>query len=256
MVTAFCHLSVVPLRAAASHRSEMVSQVLFAEEFEILIEEPDWYYIRLLDTNYEGWIQHGQFVMSTNSTAPVVTDHLSRIVDIGGANALVNGQEIRLVHGTKIPSGLLGDNRHALYSRIDSPLRTANLHDFDTELTKLVAYYKNSPYLWGGRTSYGIDCSGLSQVLYAHFGIPLPRDAYQQAELGETVDFLTEVRRGDLAFFDNEEGRIIHVGLMLDTETVLHASASVRVDKMDSEGIFNRNWNRYTHKLRIVKRYF
>lgn len=110
--------------------------------------------------------------------------------------------------------------------------------------------------MWGGRSNAGIDCSGFSQVVYKHFGISLLRDAYQQAESGKAIDFLTEIRAGDLAFFDNEAGRITHVGIMIDHETIIHAAGRVRVDKMDNEGIFNLDINKYTHRLRIVKRYF
>lgn len=110
--------------------------------------------------------------------------------------------------------------------------------------------------MWGGRSRYGIDCSGFSQLVYKHFGISLLRDAYQQAESGQTVDFLSEILPGDLAFFDNEAGRITHVGVMIDYETIIHAAGRVRVDKMDNQGIFNADLNRYTHNLRIVKRYF
>jgi cell wall-associated NlpC family hydrolase len=92
--------------------------------------------------------------------------------------------------------------------------------------------------------------------VYRHFGIQLKRDAYQQADAGRTVDFLSEIKPGDLAFFDNEEGRITHVGIMVDGETIVHASGEVRVDKMDQQGIYNQEAGRYSHRLRIVKRYF
>lgn len=128
-------------------------------------------------------------------------------------------------------------------------------NQFETEVSRLALSYKDTPYLWGGRSQWGIDCSGFSQLIYSCFDLSLPRDAYQQAEMGQTVDFVSEIRVGDLAFFDNAEGRITHVGIMLDRDTIIHASAKVRVDRMDTEGIFNAEQNRYTHKLRIVKRY-
>ncbi len=122
-------------------------------------------------------------------------------------------------------------------------------------MAQLALSYKNTPYLWGGRSQWGIDCSGFSQLIYSCFGISLPRDAYQQAEMGEIVDFISEIQVGDLAFFDNADGRITHVGIMLDRDTIIHASAKVRIDRMDTEGIFNAELNRYSHKLRIIKRY-
>ena len=244
-----CNLSIVPLRAESSHRSEMVSQVLFGENFEILEEGIDFSRIRMSDTKYEGWIQKHQF-------APVLLSAVknSTIVDLAGAKAIAGDKEINLLHGTNIGSNVIdiGDEHY----RIEGALREATLADFMTEFPKLIHYYNYTPYMWGGRSKFGIDCSGFSQLVYRHFGVPLLRDAYQQAESGTTVDFLTEIKAGDLAFFDNEAGKITHVGVMIDNEMIIHASGRVRIDKMDSQGIFNAELKRYTHNLRIVKRYF
>ena len=116
-------------------------------------------------------------------------------------------------------------------------------------------FFQNAPYLWGGRTLFGIDCSGFSQIVFKLNGIKLNRDAWQQAEQGAVVDFLPEAKSGDLAFFDNAEGRIIHVGIMLGTNKIIHASGKVRVDTIDNQGIYNAEMGRYTHKLRIIKRF-
>ena len=110
------------------------------------------------------------------------------------------------------------------------------------------------PYLWGGRSPFGIDCSGFMQSVYACIGVKLKRDAYQQAEMGSTIAFLQETKAGDLAFFDNEEGKITHVGMMLDNHTIIHASGKVRVDTIDSYGILNADDHQYSHTLRIIKR--
>lgn len=115
--------------------------------------------------------------------------------------------------------------------------------------------YLDVPYLWGGKSKCGIDCSGFSQQVFKSFGIKLPRDAYQQAEMGEVVGFLLEAQCGDLAFFDNEEGRITHVGIMLNTDEIIHASGKVRIDKIDNQGIVHSETGARTHKLRIIKRY-
>ncbi len=115
--------------------------------------------------------------------------------------------------------------------------------------------YLDVPYLWGGKSKCGIDCSGFCQQVFKSFGIKLPRDAYQQAALGEVVGFLLEAQGGDLAFFDNEEGRITHVGIMLSTDEIIHASGKVRIDKIDNQGIIHSQTGARTHKLRIIKRY-
>lgn len=243
-----CILSIVPLRAEPGHRSEMVSQVLFGEVFEIIEKGKDFDKVRLLDVDYEGWIQHGQY-----ATCGEVSNSNNFVVGLQGALAKTDTRHIQLVPGTRVQKEMLiADNMY----HIDGALRRPVLTDFETEFPKLIDYYKDAPYMWGGRSVTGIDCSGLSQVVYAYFGVQLQRDAWQQAESGMVVDFLSETSPGDLAFFDNEAGRIIHVGVIINNETILHASGKVRIDKIDNEGIFNKELNRYTHKLRIVKRYF
>ena len=115
--------------------------------------------------------------------------------------------------------------------------------------------YLNAPYLWGGKTPFGIDCSGLTQMVYKLNGYKLPRDASQQATEGEPLSFIEESEPGDLAFFDNDEGNIIHVGLIMENNYIIHASGKVRIDRLDHLGIYNAETNRHTHKLRVIKKY-
>ncbi len=251
-----CTLALVPLRSEQAHRSEMVSQVLFGELFEILDEQSDWSSIRLLDTGYTGWIQNGQFTEISNVELARYTGGDARMVGREGGMLTEGSRKLYLCHGTKLyfdeQGGFdLEGNRWHYQGTMNTLSRT----DFSASIAALARSYQDAPYLWGGRSQWGIDCSGFSQLIYSCFGIQLPRDAYQQAEMGQTVDFVAEIKVGDLAFFDNEAGRITHVGIMLDTDTIIHASARVRVDRMDNEGIYNRELNKYSHKLRIVKRY-
>ncbi|OOG19825.1 glycoside hydrolase [Sphingobacterium sp. CZ-UAM] len=251
-----CTLALVPLRSEQAHRSEMVSQVLFGELFEILDAQPDWTAIRMLETDYLGWIQNGQFMAVD---AADIAQYFAGKPDIVGREGglLFNGESrLHLCHGTKLYLNeanrvTLGELALTYQGSVNAFSRA----DFETEVAQLAMSYKDTPYLWGGRSQWGIDCSGFSQLIYSCFGINLPRDAYQQAEIGDNVDFVSEIRTGDLAYFDNAEGRITHVGIMLDRDTIIHASAKVRIDRMDNEGIFNRELNKYSHKLRIVKRY-
>ncbi|WP_333862684.1 C40 family peptidase [Sphingobacterium sp.] len=251
-----CTLAIVPLRLEQAHRSEMVSQVLFGELFEVLDEQADWTSIRLLDTDYLGWIQNGQFQKFDDLDMQQYLSGKPILVGRDGGLLLSDTDRFQLCHGTKLY--LTAENT------VDfPPLRLTYQGDFNpfsknqfkTEVAQLALSYKNTPYLWGGRSQWGIDCSGFSQLIYSCFDLLLPRDAYQQAEMGQTVDFISEIKVGDLAFFDNAEGRITHVGIMLDRDTIIHASAKVRIDRMDTEGIFNAELNRYSHKLRIIKRY-
>jgi cell wall-associated NlpC family hydrolase len=159
------------------------------------------------------------------------------------------------VAGSNIPNTLdkffyLRDTKYKLEGETKRPAKDK----FRSGVIDVAKFYLNAPYLWGGKSVFGIDCSGLSQMVFRQFGIKLRRDAYQQAEQGELVGFLQEAKAGDLAFFDNNEGRINHVGIMMDNERIIHASGKVRIDAIDNQGIFNRELNRYTHKLRIIKR--
>jgi cell wall-associated NlpC family hydrolase len=122
------------------------------------------------------------------------------------------------------------------------------------KLLQTAHLFLNSPYLWGGRTPMGIDCSGFTQLVFKIHGLKLPRDAYQQVELGSALNFVEEAEAGDLAFFDNEEGKIVHVGILLDNERIIHASGYVKIDKFDHYGIFNSVTKKYSHTLRVIKR--
>lgn len=251
-----CTLALVPLRLEQAHRSEMVSQVLFGELFEILDEQADWTSIRLLETDYLGWIQNGQFQELNDLDMQHYLTGTPIIVGREGGVLFTDTAQFQLCHGTKLYLDAANTvNLSPLRLTYQGSINPFTRNQFETEVSRLALSYKDIPYLWGGRSQWGIDCSGFSQLIYSCFDLSLPRDAYQQAEMGQTVDFVSEIRVGDLAFFDNAEGRITHVGIMLDRDTIIHASAKVRVDRMDTEGIFNAEQNRYTHKLRIVKRY-
>jgi gamma-D-glutamyl-L-lysine dipeptidyl-peptidase len=150
--------------------------------------------------------------------------------------------------------GWVANNQFSTSDSPGEPLPVAMAFE-SGNIRSVALQYLDTPYSWGGKSKCGIDCSGFCQQVFKQFGIKLPRDAYQQAEHGEVVGFLLEAQTGDLAFFDNEEGKITHVGLMLSPDEIIHASGKVRIDKIDNQGIIHSETGARTHKLRIIKRY-
>ena len=122
-------------------------------------------------------------------------------------------------------------------------------------LEQLVLPWLNSPYQWGGRTMFGVDCSGFVQVNFKMLGIGLQRDAWQQAQQGIVIKKLKDAAKGDLAFFDDRD-EIVHVGILLGPDKIIHASGKVRIDSIDKKGIINSDSNSRTHSLRAIRRYF
>lgn len=247
-------VAVCPMRKEAAHRSEMVSQLLFGELATVLETSGDFVRVHTLYDDYEGWCQQSQLIFLEAS--PLM--HESRLSKGWSSVVKVNGEDMMIGAGT--PLNLFSGNTFTLpgfHFEYHSPAWQVDKVALEEEqITNIARQFLNTAYLWGGRTVFGIDCSGFAQQVFRHFGIRLPRDAYQQAAIGETIGFLQEARCGDLAFFDNPEGRITHVGIMLSADTVIHASGKVRIDPIDNMGIVNAQTGKRTHQLRIIKRYF
>lgn len=242
--------TVVPMRASASHSSETVSQMLLLEGAEILEEATDFVKVKTFLEGYEGWCARNQLVFVNQRLNDLNTEFVLNEMNF----AKINDQRVILPIGTPIPTTqkITIGNYSFDFSSITRPENPPN---FGLEEIKKITYRMlHSPYLWGGRSSFGIDCSGFTQLVYRYFGMTLPRDAYQQVEKGTVVGFLQETKPGDLAYFDNENGRIIHVGILLDQETIIHSSGLVRIDKIDHEGIIHTQTGKRTHQLRIIKR--
>jgi len=245
------NLSIIPMRNEADDKSEMVNQIIFGEHFKILEYRKNWSRIRLAHDNYEGWICNKQLIEITEEEYKQLDKDISTITnDI--LDIITKKQHQPIVIGSILPNYKSG------YALINN-----EMYQFDglttqgfTQKNKLIEnalIYLNAPYLWGGRSPLGIDCSGFTQMVYRLQGINLPRDAYQQAIVGTTLSFIEESEAGDLAFFDNKEGKIIHVGIILEENHIIHASGKVRIDRIDQQGIFNTEIGTHTHKLRLIK---
>lgn len=255
MVFVFCLVPVAPMRKEAAHRSEMVSQLLFGEIAELISEEKDFTQIRCLYDGYEGWCQTSQLLAIDAATAEknngMLADEWSSKIDLNGqAMQIPLASSLGLLEKGELQ---LGDYHISYQGKLSNP--GSNLCTADAIAARAMRYL-NTAYLWGGRSVFGIDCSGFVQQVFRFFQIALPRDAYQQAAVGEPVGFLQETKCGDLAFFDNEEGKITHVGLLLTPDTIIHSSGKVRIDQIDNMGILNSDTGQRTHRLRMIKSYW
>jgi hypothetical protein len=245
------------MRGEPSHTSEMVSQVLFGEEFQVLETRNDWHLISLDFDAYRGWV-------CTSSVRPAGRQNKAGIKPEKGFR-MVSFPSITVVDRKTarkmiLPAGSILPGTSG---------RTVKLYDREFELLSEEGIIVpgplldpepvgeelcSVPYLWGGRSGFGFDCSGLTQTICRMMGVPLPRDAFQQSALGTTINFIHETVKGDLAFFENAAGEIAHVGMLLGGGRILHAYTSVRIDRIDHQGIYDGEKKTYTHKLRVIRR--
>jgi hypothetical protein len=247
-----CNLGIVPMRSEASDRSEMVSQLLFGDAFKIIESSPKWTKIVTAFDGYEGWIDTKQ--------CQKISENQYLILE--NSDQILNGELIDFIsfETNQLMPIPLGSSLNFL------DINEINTSNFQFEgqkecgikskenILKTAFLYLNAPYLWGGKTPFGIDCSGFTQMVYRLNGHKLSRDASQQAIQGEALSFIEESEPGDLAFFDNDEGNIIHVGIMMENNYIIHASGKVRIDRIDHIGIYNVDTGRHTHKLRVIKK--
>ena len=243
----FCALPVVPMRAEASDRSEMVSQLLFGDTFVVEEYSEKWTLIVVDFDGYRGWVDTKQLCfLSMEDCEKVkawsaVQHELLTVVQ-------VNNRGLLLPMGSRLPSA--GDSIPNGISVEYMPNTVANQLDIQT----IAQQWLGTPYLWGGKTCLGVDCSGFTQTVFKVCGIKLLRDASQQATQGCAVDDFADIQPGDLCFFHNADGRIIHVGIFAGCGCIIHASGCVRIDTLDTHGIYNTSLQCYTHTLSSIRR--
>lgn len=248
---------LVPLRAYNSERSEMVSQLLFGEYVKILVKQEKWLYVENITDGYTGWADI-RMINPVTDSAFLKSRHQKADSLLHPYNIIYNTKinQSKLLPGGSIIYDLSGDEFSAdgeIWSLIEPDSLAVGRFDVHRILETAIQYL-NAPYLWGGKSVLGIDCSGLVQVVYGIGGYLLPRDASQQVLQGELVDFLSESMPGDLAFFGSEEGSITHVGILVDNSSIIHASGWVKIENIDSQGIISSKTGEYTHQLRVIKR--
>jgi hypothetical protein len=246
-----CENVFVPLRSGPSHKTEMLSQVLFGEKYSVIDKAGKWIKVETLFDKYVGWVD---------------MDHLQHTEDVDNTTGITLNKSLLCYKNDKTKIVLeagcevynpdlqkkqfyIGKNIYTTSDDFNSGFVTTNGSFSDTALK-----FINSPYIWGGRIPSGIDCSGLTQLVYKIHGIPIQRNSWQQAEAGRIIDFINETEPGDLVFFDNDRGKISHVGMIFSKGLVIHASGRVRIDSIDHQGIFKPEIHSYSHKLRTIRR--
>lgn len=251
---AVCTLSYIPMRKEPDHRAEMLSQVVFGEYFEITGETNHWYRIRLLTDGYEGWIHSWDLNVVREDEAERESKN-TRYFTSGAFNQVEGGfPNIVIGWGCPLPGWDGNSGKMAgLDIQLDGEIvEVSGGYSFD-DIFEFGEKIMDMPYLWGGRTSFGIDCSGFVQSLYRFWDIKLPRDSTKQADFGEQLTF-SKARPGDLAFFMNENGSVNHVGVCSENRMILHVSDYVRLDLLAEDGIRNKMTGELTHRLKVIKR--
>lgn len=249
---AICYLSIVPVRAEASDKSEIVTQLIFGDLCEVIEEQGNWSKVRIDSDGYEGWIDSKQIV-----EIDMIAYHRykrERPIYVLEELAKVNTGEklILLPIGARLPFFEKGyiEAGNVMWQF----LGRAGHYD-KNEVLRIAKLFIGVPYLWGGKSQFGIDCSGFVQQVFKLCRKQLPRDAYQQEEEGLSVEF-EDTKPGDLAFFSNEKGKVTHVGIVIENQNIIHAHGEVRIDVLDEKGIYNTSKKTYSHKLTSLKRIF
>ncbi|MFO7978724.1 MAG: C40 family peptidase [Bacteroidales bacterium] len=257
MERGICLLSVAAMRREPSHRSELVNQLVFGDPFEILEHHQEWCLIRMAFDGYQGWINLNQMspldqvewqAIQSQTTKTVSTDLIQVLED--------KTRDTRFAVGPGCSFPFFDQGRFSLSGKVyeyPGEVFTSKYPAYD-QVGRHAMIFLNTPYLWGGRSPMGIDCSGLTQLAYKMAGITIARDASLQAQHGQTIHLINEAQPGDLLFFDNEEQQITHVGILINEGHIIHAHGKVRIDLIDHHGIYNLDLRKYTHQLRIIKR--
>lgn len=246
---AFCLVNISPVRVTNADPSEMVTQLLFGELFTVHEIQQSWCRITMFNDNYEGWmdIKHIHFLSEKEfqnwlDVSVPQLELMREVVTPWGKQLLSRGAYIPFDNREDFQIGTLPFKLSSTisFSKPNSPFEMA-------------LEYLNTPYLWGGKSPFGIDCSGFTQLVYRFYDFNLPRDASQQVEIGREIAY-HDIQANDLAFFENSKGKVTHVGIIGNDQNIIHASGRVRMDILTRAGIFNDELQILTHSLQVIKR--
>jgi hypothetical protein len=254
-MTWYCVVPASSMRSEPGHKAEMVNQLVFGELCDMLEDKGEFMKVKARYDGYEGWVQKRQYTALAGESYPfltALTQHTMDVAEVNGVPLHLSPGSVRFLPDSQDPFKIGPYNIHFTLAQSSESLAGKPA----LQVVQHARKFLGTPYLWGGRSTYGIDCSGLTQICYKLAGKFLPRDSGPQSREGEVVGFLQEARPGDLAFFDNEEGRIVHVGILISPTQIIHASANCRLDPIDNQGIIHRETGERTHKLRVIKRFF
>ena len=257
MKFAFCHLSVVPLRNSASNKSEQLSQLLFGEIVELLDRKgKQWTKVRCTWDNCIGWAHTRQLTPLTDKEAILFEEQFAYCLDLFQP-LLMDEHSMPIAIGSRLPDfdGMKFAFANQNYRYSGQAVFPENLEPSPEKVTKIARRYLMAPFQWGGRSPLGIDAPGLAQMVFKLVGIKLARTSEQQVHQGELIDFTEQAQPGDLAFFENKAGNVSHVGIVLPEGKIIHAHGHVHIDRVDHYGIFSEMENKYTHRLRVIKRH-
>lgn len=250
-----CLNPLIPLRASPNERSEMTDQILFGESFRIYEYHDQWQYVERIDDGYTGWFNNPHYLSCSEADIQKMARSSIYTVNQPFSRCTFNSQHIFIPAGSRLPffhrhrrSFILGNDKYFLHEELLAADRSRIAILKETALNFL-----NAPYLWGGKTIFGIDCSGFIQVVFRIAGIDLPRDSHKQLGHGRVINSLEDAQPGDLLFFGKKRGDINHIGMLLEAGKIIHASGKVRVNPVDLHGIYSIEGQRYTHALRAIK---
>ncbi len=251
-ITYYCDLPFIPIRKAPEDASEMTSMLLMGEGFTITATKNHWHQVICNHDGYEGWVyrRNTEDFFHSGAFQPLLTVVSPWLI-------LEKGRRHRFIStGSKLP-GYRYNRIHikntAFTIKTGEVQSTSRLTLVPARMNELFAAWEGVPYLWGGRSVFGVDCSGLTQVMLSMMNISIPRDASDQVHNGIDVDFDGQ-KKYDLAFFEDAKGKIYHTGIITRKGEILHASEIVRRDKLTTEGIQHAQTGKVTHKLACIRR--